>query len=60
MPLSRQAGLQPCGLQTLCATRPDFQSGTGSWALRAQVTSGGQGASPLQPDRQRAGAEYRR
>ena len=25
---------RPVVRQTLCATRPDFQSGTGSWALR--------------------------
>ena len=33
---------RPVGRQTLCAARPDFQSGSGSWALRAQVASGGQ------------------
>ena len=28
---------RPFGWQTLCATRPDFQSGSGSWAHSAQL-----------------------
>ena len=28
----------PFGQQTLCATRPDFQSGSGSWAHSAQLS----------------------
>ena len=37
MPLSRQAGLQPCGLQTLCATRTSVSDGQ---RFRRWITTG--------------------
>ena len=37
---------RPAGRQTLCATRSDFQSGTGSWAHSAQLSPTGKGEAP--------------
>ena len=49
MPLGRLAGLQPCGLQTLCAPVPDFQSGTGAGRSSVQASPTGKALRPCNP-----------
>ena len=39
----------PFGQQTLCATRPDLQSGSDSWALRAQLPPAAKALRPWNP-----------
>ena len=54
--LKAGGSVRPVGRQTLCATRPDLQSGSGSWALRggkvplrAQLSPTGKALRPWNP-----------